>query len=59
MSGRMSRGNRCNGVHHGEFKPVEGSFEFTGENANATQWHCADHERLLNAARSFLSRVGS
>jgi hypothetical protein len=46
-------------MHHGAFKPHLGSFEFTGENDNATNRHCPQTPRLTRAAQAFLLRVGS
>jgi len=47
------------GGHHGHFTPPTGSFEFTGENANATDRNRKREDALTLAARSFLRRVGS
>ncbi|GIL01934.1 MAG: hypothetical protein BroJett030_18330 [Alphaproteobacteria bacterium] len=58
MYGMMGRGRARSRADHGEFKPAEGSFEFTGENANNTaRWNPSD-PRMLAAARAFLHRVG-
>lgn len=58
MKGMMGRGRAVSRAHHGEFGPAQGSFEFTGENANCTgRWRPSD-TRMIAAARAFLSRVG-
>ncbi len=59
MSSEMSRGNATKRVHHGKFGPAVGSFEFTGENAKATDRRASDVSGLEKAAQAFLRRVGS
>ena len=51
------RANRGHG-YHGEFKPAEGSFEFTGENDNNTIVRKPCDPHMMRAARAFLNRVG-
>ncbi len=58
MSSEMSRGNAKKRVYHGKFGPAVGSFEFTGENAKATDRRAAQ-TGLEKAAQAFLRRVGS
>ena len=54
MTRRTNRGSD----YHGEFKPAEGSFEFTGENDNNTTGRKPSDPRMMRAARAFLDRVG-
>lgn len=56
MTGEKDHGSAKRRGHHGGFAPETGSFEFTGENANATD---RKRDRLTTAARQFLRRVGS
>lgn len=59
MSSEMSRGNAKKRVYHGKFGPAVGSFEFTGENAKATDRRASEATGLEKAAQAFLRRVGS
>jgi hypothetical protein len=59
MTSEMSRGNARKRAHHGKFGPAIGSFEFTGENANATDRRASVNPVLSKAAQAFLRRVGS
>jgi len=56
MTGESRHGSAQKRAHHGKFTPATGSFEFTGENAQASDNR--RETRLLDAARSFLRRVG-
>lgn len=58
MTGESRHGSAKGRPHHGLFTPETGSFEFTGENAQATDRRFHREPRLLDAARSFLKRVG-
>jgi hypothetical protein len=59
MTSEMSRGTAKKRAHHGKFGPSVGSFEFTGENANATDRRAPVNPILARAAQAFLRRVGS
>jgi hypothetical protein len=59
MTSEMSRGNAKKRVYHGKFGPAVGSFEFTGENAKATDRRASETAGLEKAAQAFLRRVGS
>ena len=59
MSGKSDRDGPRRSGGHGAFTPEGGSFEFTGENANATDRRVAASSRLNHAARMFLRRVGA
>lgn len=56
MTGEKDHGSAKRRGRHGGFAPETGSFEFTGENANATDRR---RTRLTLAAQAFLRRVGS
>ncbi len=58
MTGESRHGSAKVRAHHGMFTPATGSFEFTGENAQASDDRNRREPRLLDAARSFLRRVG-
>ena len=59
MSGKSDRDGPQGSGGHAAFTPAVGSFEFTGENANATDRRIACSMMLNNAARRFLRRIGS
>jgi hypothetical protein len=59
MSGRLQRGRAGRQTHHAEFKPVTGSFEFTGENQRATRRRGTADGSLARAAVAVLLRIGS